>query len=221
MFALNVADVSKGSSINSNINALRYGNGQLTTWYDRESDWHTENEDPFSERRDSNYDKKISLGTRFMESRSRASAWFVPSGREGHDGGQRPHHVGLLYALFLASASAGIMGLALSAAFTHGRTDAALLCVPFMTAFQILFARVTTDAGSALFGPLKEMVSTYEWYSLYHVLSFFTISRYLGVISEHETCYAAISSADALVIYAFMLMSTAIALYLLRRVDTP
>jgi hypothetical protein len=222
MFTVNVADLSEGSWTSSRINGLRYGRQRLTDWFNRESAWHAANEDPFSESRDAAYDSKVSLGTRYEESRRSHQGWLQRSDRRlFREESSWPRHPGILCALFLASVSAGVMGLALSAAFRHGRAEAALLCVPFITAFQIVYAKVTTDGGSALFGALGDLPTVFEWYSLYHVLSLLTVSRYLVVISLSESWQAALLSLDATMVYVCIVAASGVTLLLLRRVKTP
>ncbi len=220
VFTLNVVDMTPTSRINSQINTWFYGIDNLHSWRNRDSAWHAANEDPFASNRDPNYNQKLLLGDMHDEAIKNPFGWFSPSDGEA-DLRRWFKFPGLLYALFLASAAAGVMGLALSAAFREGQTDRVLLSVPFLTAFQIMYAKVTTGGNAALFGPLDSISSVYEWYSVYHLLSFLSFSRYLIVISNYQHFIPALLSLDSIVIYVFMIIFAASTLVLLKRRETP
>ncbi len=221
MFVLNAVDLSRESSVSSTINLLRYGRNNLSQWNDRESNWHLENEDPFNADRDPYYGNKLSIGRDYYAFKQNDLKLFTCSFGDNRSTFQIINRPGVLYALFLSSASAGLLGLLLSAFFSAGRTDRVLMWVPFVTAFQIMYARVTTVGDSELFGSLSTVLNVYEWFSLYHLLSFLTYSRYLIVISDKNTFMDALFSLDAYVIYFFMGITSMITVYLLRNFETP
>ncbi len=221
MFIVNVVDLAQESRISASVNQRRYGLSNLIQWSDRESAWHGENDDPISLDRDPYYHEKLSIGSRYDASKQSHIRWFCCA--FGRDRIFNPiiNLPGLFFAFFLASASAGILGLLLSALFKAGRTDSVLLCVPFVAAYQIMYAKITTGSGTALFGPFDSILSAYQWHSLYHVLSFLSYSRYLVIISSHESLVSAITSLDAYMIYSFMIVTSLVTVLLLRRMDTP
>jgi hypothetical protein len=202
-FIFNIVDISTTSPITARINALRYGHENMLQWADRDSEWHAKNDDPFSEERDSHYGRKVDIGIRYSSGMTN-EVTFLPCSFEGsRQLSQFKLLPGVLFALFLASAAAGILGLLLSAYFKDGQTDKVLLCVPFVTAYQIMYAKITTGGGSALFGELREVGAVFEWYSLYHLFSFGSYSRYLTIIASRLSWSEAVLSSDALVVYSF------------------
>ena len=203
MFLFNILDLSPDSRISANLNEQIYGHKNLVSWMDYNSDFHKINDDPMGTR-DLKYDGKTSLGQSYEAGLSKSHRLFYASDESSSFGFTFKNHLPLLFTFFMSSACAGVMGLFISSIFKDGQSDRALLCVPFVTAFQILFAKISIGSSAALFGQISEVFSVMDWWGANHVVSLFTCTRYLVVLSQHESVLNAFLSPDAIVIYIFM-----------------
>lgn len=215
LYGVNLINVintgAEPSRINVGLNNMIYSPKGLHKWKDPNSEFmdNCDQGDPLVQR-------KIKLGENYSEACEKA-VWFSFD----------PHnHPARWYAFFLSSFSGCWIGVMLSCAFS---SEVALKLIPFITAMQIMFSKITADKSFAsefvfkkdyfenLFGPLSELGNTYTLWEPVHVISLLTPMRYLVLVAQARAYNTIFYSADCFVVYLMIVFCFAAAGFSMNR----
>jgi hypothetical protein len=177
------------SKTSAALNKIRYGEANIEEWGDDDSEYCQRNSDEFY--REINYDEKQRIANTYQLVKDEGK-WVEFEKLSLFSYFRR------WYSFFLASFMGGWLGVVLFSTLKSGWPSKV---IPFITAFQIMFAKLTADPESKLFGPLKYLMGEYIWWEPVHLLSLLTPIRYLVVISNSNGLIDLFLSWDSIVLY--------------------